>query len=50
MWPRKKKNPQKLKSLIRFHRANKIDNYKGRGAGQGRKKENPKEATEQVKT
>ena len=30
MWLRKKK---KLKSLIRFHSANKIDNYNRRGAG-----------------
>jgi len=33
-----------LKSLIRFHSANKIDNY-NRGV-EGRKKKNPKETTE----
>jgi len=47
-----------LKTLIRFHSANKIDNYKVRG-GQRRKKtkekekkkkKSPKEATEQVNT
>ena len=40
---------KKLKSLIRFHRANKIDHYnRGRGEVIKRKK-NPKESTEQVK-
>ena len=37
----KKKN---LKSLIKFHSTNKIDNY-NRGV-EGRKKKNPKETTE----
>ena len=36
----------KLKSLIKFHSANKIDSY-SRGEKKG---ENPKESTEQVKT
>ena len=50
----------KLKSLIRFHSANKIDNYNGGRWWEGkkiekpksekRKKKNPKESTEQVKT
>ena len=43
---------KKLKSLIRFHSANKINNYNG-GSGEwvGKEKEkNPKESTEQVKT
>ena len=38
---------KKLKSLIRFHSANKIDNYNSRG--KGKNKINPKESTEQVK-
>ena len=48
MWLRKKK---KLRSLIRFHSANKIDNW-GRGVWEQekKKKKNPKESTEQVKT
>ena len=37
---------KKLKSLIGFLSANKIDNYNGGGGG---RKENPKESTEQVK-
>ena len=37
------KNKEKLKSLIRIHDVNKINNY-NRGGG------NPKESTEQVKT
>jgi len=42
---------KKLKSLIRFHSANKIDNYnRGRKKGKNKRKENPKESTEQVKT
>ena len=50
MWLRKKE--KKLKGLIRFHSANKIGNY---NTGQGevkkeKKKRNPKESTEQVKT
>ena len=36
-----------LKSLVRFHSANKIDSY-NRGGKKGKK--NPKESTEQVKT
>ena len=41
---------KKLKSLIRFHIANKIDNY-NRGEKKGIKKEkNSKESTEQVTT
>ena len=42
-----KKIKQKLKNLIRFHSANKIDNY---SRGEIKKKKNPKESTEQVKT
>ena len=40
-----------LKNLIRFHSANKIDNY-NRGGKEKRekKRKNPKESTEQVKT
>ena len=38
---------KKFKSLIRFHGANKINNY---DRGEKRKKKNPKETTEQVKT
>ena len=41
---------KKLKSLIRFHSANKIDNY-NRGGKKGQKKIFfSKESTEQVKT
>ena len=36
-----------LKSLVRFHIANKIDNY---DRGGKKEKKNPKESTEQVKT
>jgi len=43
MWQKNKK----LKSLVRFHSANKIDSYNRVG---GKKKKNPKESTEQVKT
>jgi len=44
-----------LKSLIRFHSANKIDNYNGRGGGREKKRRKRKEkyskkSTEQVKT
>ena len=46
MWLRKKK---KLKSLVRFDSANKIDNY-NKGREKGKKKKNPKESREQVKT
>ena len=49
-----KKTNKKLKSLIRFHSANKINNYNwGAGARKRKrkkKKNNPKETTEQVKT
>ena len=41
----------KKKSLIGFHRANKIDNYnRGEGKNGEKKKKNPKESVEQVKT
>jgi len=43
-----KKQKKKLKSLIIFHSANKVDNYNG-GGGVGGRKKNPKESTEQVK-
>ena len=48
MWLRGK---EKLKNLIGFLSANKIDNY-NRAGDKGRKKggKNPKESTEQVKT
>ena len=47
----KKKKKKKLKSLVRFHSANKIDNYNRGGKKQGgKKKKNPKESTEQIKT
>ena len=42
-----------LKSLVGFHSANKIDNYSGRGGGveiRKKKRKNPKESIEQVKT
>ena len=42
-WEKKKK----LKSVIRFHSASKIDNYNIWGI---KRKKNPKESTEQVKT
>ena len=45
MWLRKEK--KKLKSLIRFHSANKIDNYNGEGEEE-KKRKNPKESTEQI--
>ena len=44
MWLKKKK--KKLKSLIKFHSANKIDNYNWWGAEKEKKK---KETTEQGK-
>ena len=48
MWVRKKKK-KKIKSLIKFHSANKIDNY-NKGGKKGKKKEkNPKESTEESK-
>ena len=43
------KKIKKLKSLTRFHSANKIDNY-NRGRKEGKKEKNQKESTEQVKT
>ena len=49
------KKRKKLKSLIRFHNANKIDSYNYRGGKKGQKKnkeikeKNHKESTEQVK-
>ena len=43
-----------LKSLIRFHSANKIDSYNRpedwRGRRKKEKRKNPEESTEQVKT
>ena len=48
-----------LKSLIRFHSANKLDNYNAMGHGEGgreekekkdKKRKNSKETAEQVKT
>jgi len=42
---------KKLKSLIKFHSANKIDNYNtGVGGGSKKGKKNAKESKEQVKT
>jgi len=50
MWLRKKKKEKKkLKSLVRFHSANKIDNY-NRGGKWEKEKKNPNESTERVKT
>ena len=46
MWLRGKK----LKRLIRFHNANKIDNYNREGGKGKRKEKNTKESTEQIKT
>lgn len=48
MWLREKK----LKSVAGFHSANKIDNYNGGGGVEiwKKKKKNPKESIEQVKT
>ena len=40
---------KKLKSLIRSHSANKMNNY-NRVGGKEEKEKNPKESTEQVKT
>ena len=40
---------KKLKSLIRFHCANKINKY-NRGGEKEKKEKNPKESIEQVKT
>jgi len=39
---------KKRKYLIRFHKANKIDNYNS-GGRERKKKKHPKESTEQVK-
>ena len=44
-----KKKKKRLKSLIRFHGANKINNY-SRGGEKGGGRKSPKESTEQVKT
>ena len=43
---------KKLKSLIRFHSANKMDNYNRGGKMEEKKKvkKNPEESIEQVKT
>ena len=41
----KKKKKKKLKSLIRFHSANKIDNYNRGRWERKKKKKNPKEST-----
>ena len=41
---------KKLKSLIRFHSANKINNYNRVEIKEKKKKKYPKESTEQVKT
>ena len=41
---------KKLKSLIRFHSASKINNCNGAGWRRGEKRKNLKESTEQVKT
>ena len=46
-WNGRKK---KLKSLIRFHSANKINNYNRVGVKGKKKKKKSKESTEQVKT
>ena len=40
---------KKLKTLVKFHCANKIDNY-NRAGKKGEKKKNPNESTEQIKT
>ena len=47
-WEKKKK--KKAQNLVRFHSANKIDNYNRGGKKKKKKKKNPKEYTEQVKT
>ena len=45
------KKKKKLKSLIRFHNANKIDNYNKGGKKRTKTNlKNPTESTEQVKT
>ena len=41
---------RKLKSLIGFHSANKVNNYNRGGEKEKEKEKNPKESTEQVKT
>ena len=42
---------KKTQKLIRFHNANKIDNYNRGGKKlKTKRKKNPKESTEQVKT
>ena len=40
---------KKIKSLIRFHSANKIDNYNRGAEKEKKRKNNQKESTEQVK-
>ena len=51
MTEKKKRKKEKLKSFIKFHSANKIDNCNGGGVKEKKKeKKNPKESTEQVKT
>ena len=40
----------KLKSLFRFHSANKINNYNRQEEKRGKKRKKSKESTEQVKT
>jgi len=40
---------KKLKSFIRFHSANKINNY-NQGGGGRKKRKSPKESTEEIKT
>ena len=48
---KKKRKKEKLKSFIKFHSPNKIDNCNGGGVKEKKKeKKNPKESTEQVKT
>ena len=40
----------KLKSLVRFHSANKINYNRGGGKRKKKKEKNPEESTEHVKT
>jgi len=47
MWIKKK---QQLKILTRFHSANKIDKYNSGEQKKGKKKNNPKDPKEEVKT
>ena len=46
---KEQKRKKKLRSLARFHSANKIDNY-NRGGKKEEEKKYPNESTEQVKT